>query len=434
MASCNFVRVAVFGALLVHLQSWAYHFGTSILCIGWEEGEGLGKDGQGIKEHVKVKKKQDTTGIGLDKAANNWTFNTTEFDNILQKLKVQVAGSEAKENEEKPKVKHIETSEVSIPVLKTVRPQGRYKKRERGKLVSGYSEKELQEILGSQAATSGVQSFGETPEINVVKEESDSGAQLDESTFEEGSANLNSTSSVVLSQISRYQSPEWWGHKYGFVWGGLLGSKPKSKKDTRPKGSQSVTANVVQGSALRTTFCEQDQENLYNLVQDKATTGKRGLGIGDRPKKIAGAHWKGQKVSFDSDNDKEGGSADDSDVKQTVAKNNSLKRKRDVDLAENKAVQIQNAISANEDDARKETEVVSGPKLKLKRICKQLLREAPGQSMKIKNLKKCVEAHSSFFFSEFSCRRDAVSYLTRKLEKNSKFVVDGKNVSLSKCS
>lgn len=29
---------------------------------GWEEGEGLGKDKQGIKGHVRVKNKQDTTG------------------------------------------------------------------------------------------------------------------------------------------------------------------------------------------------------------------------------------------------------------------------------------------------------------------------------------------------------------------------------------
>lgn len=29
---------------------------------GWEEGEGLGKDKQGIKGHVRVKNKQDTLG------------------------------------------------------------------------------------------------------------------------------------------------------------------------------------------------------------------------------------------------------------------------------------------------------------------------------------------------------------------------------------
>lgn len=34
---------------------------------GWEEGEGLGKDKQGIKGHVRVKNKQDTAG--------NFTFS-----------------------------------------------------------------------------------------------------------------------------------------------------------------------------------------------------------------------------------------------------------------------------------------------------------------------------------------------------------------------
>jgi hypothetical protein len=29
---------------------------------GWEEGEGLGKEKQGIKGHVRVTNKQDTTG------------------------------------------------------------------------------------------------------------------------------------------------------------------------------------------------------------------------------------------------------------------------------------------------------------------------------------------------------------------------------------
>ena len=32
---------------------------------GWEEGEGLGKDKQGIKGYVRVKNKQDTTGSFL---------------------------------------------------------------------------------------------------------------------------------------------------------------------------------------------------------------------------------------------------------------------------------------------------------------------------------------------------------------------------------
>ncbi|CAI5507951.1 unnamed protein product [Closterium sp. Naga37s-1] len=46
-------------------------------------------------------------------------------------------------------------------------------------------------------------------------------------------------------------------------------------------------------------FSEQDQENLYNLVHDHATSGKQGLGIGDLPRKVAGARWKGTKQTFE---------------------------------------------------------------------------------------------------------------------------------------
>ncbi|KAL3499298.1 hypothetical protein ACH5RR_038391 [Cinchona calisaya] len=69
--------------------------------MGWEEGEGLGKEKQGIKGYIRVTNKQDTAGIGTEKP-NSWAFDTTQFDNILKKLKVQapiVSKDEAKEEE-----------------------------------------------------------------------------------------------------------------------------------------------------------------------------------------------------------------------------------------------------------------------------------------------------------------------------------------------
>lgn len=117
-------------------------------------------------------------------------------------------------------------------------------------------------------------------------------------------------------------SPEWWGNKFGFVSGGLLGAQSKRKKSL-----------TNQGCNKRTAFHEDDQENLYKLVQvctlshttficfttlftypllfllqDKATSGKQGLGIKDRPRKVAGVHFQGKKTSFNDSEDDESGS------------------------------------------------------------------------------------------------------------------------------
>ena len=49
----------------------------------------------------------------------------------------------------------------------------------------------------------------------------------------------------------KYVSPEWWGHK--FVSGGFLGAESRRKKSLP--------------TTKRAAFHEEDQENLYKLVQ-----------------------------------------------------------------------------------------------------------------------------------------------------------------------
>ncbi|KAI7985942.1 Embryo-specific protein ATS3B [Camellia lanceoleosa] len=68
-----------------------YEITGPCLYEGWKEGEGLGKEKQGIKGYARVKDKQDTTGIGVDEPKNNWAFDTSQFDNILKRLKLQAA-------------------------------------------------------------------------------------------------------------------------------------------------------------------------------------------------------------------------------------------------------------------------------------------------------------------------------------------------------
>lgn len=53
-----------------------------------------------------------------------------------------------------------------------------------------------------------------------------------------------------------------------------------------------------------------------SCCQGKSTTGKQGLGIKDRPKKVAGCYFEGKKTSF-SDSDDEDSADIGSEEKQT---------------------------------------------------------------------------------------------------------------------
>ncbi|KAG5041486.1 hypothetical protein JHK85_013962 [Glycine max] len=296
--------------------------------MGWEEGEGLGKEKQGIKGHVRVKSKHDTIDIE---------------EKVETKPSVPVGNEHS--------------------VSKTTRPQGRYTRRERGKLVSQYSLKDLEGILVKKGDISGSteNSNGELDMLNTSEIQN----------FED--------------EGSQYPAipPDWWGYKYGFVSGGFLGAELKKKK------------SMISGKAERTAFFEEDQENLYNLVQEKSTTGKQGLGIKDRPKKVAGCYFQGKKTSFD-----------DSD--EDSADNDSLEQ------------------PAN-DDLIKVEKIVEG-KVKLKKLCKHILQQVPGESLKLKQLKVLIDERSSSILSDFSSRREAVAYLKQKLTGSRKFCIEGKRV------
>ncbi|CAN1300545.1 G-patch domain-containing protein 1, partial [Linum perenne] len=202
--------------------------------------------------------------------------------------------------------------------------------------------------------------------------------------------------------------PDWWGYKFGFVSGGLLGARSTTKKKSAEE---------------RTAFHEQDQEDLYNLVQDKATSGKQGLGIKDRPKKIGGARFEGKKKSFsdseeDDSADDEGSAEDDSmseeqcDVAEeitTVDDNDSTKP------VSSKKRKYGDTQSSEDGEVQK---------VNLKKLSKRLLQQ-------LKKLKVLIDEHSTSVFTNFSSKRDALAYLKQKLEGSGKFAVEGKKVSLA---
>ncbi|KAI3944720.1 hypothetical protein MKW98_021178, partial [Papaver atlanticum] len=283
----------------------------------------------------------------------------------------------------------VEAKEViKETVVKSTRPQGRYQKRERGKRVNGYSLKDLEGIL-----------------VKKTKEED---IQLDEASELETKATVESNSCQDEDKPNDVPV-NWWGIKYGFVSGGLLGATSKPKKKSKR------TSDDAPGSGKRAVFHEQDQEDLYNLCQDKATTGKQGLGAKGKSKKIAGADWKGKKTSFsDSEDDDEDDDGEDSNEEEDESE----------DSAE-PCSPVKQKLSEVVITERSDEE-----KVNLKKLCKKLLRQAPGKSMKLKDLRLLIEAQSPSVFSKFSSKRDALSYLKQKLLRSKKFHLDGKKVSL----
>lgn len=59
-----------------------------------------------------------------------------------------------------------------------------------------------------------------------------------------------------ITEIEQVIPLDWWGHKLGYIGGGFLGAETR-----RRKSLQAEKPNE------RTMFNEDDQENLYNLVQ-----------------------------------------------------------------------------------------------------------------------------------------------------------------------
>ena len=94
-------------------------------------------------------------------------------------------------------------------------------------------------------------------------------------------------------------------------------------------------------------------------LQDKATAGKQGLGIKDRPKKIAGVRYQGKKTSFDNSDDDDDDDDDDDEEEEEESEED-----------DDKDSVIENSLPAK----RKCDEIIE-PKIKLKNLCKQILKK-----------------------------------------------------------
>ena len=289
--------------------------------MGWKEGEGLGASKQGIKEHIRVKKKFENWGVGAVEShdrARDWSNGMSEFHRVLSTLSEitsKHAGSseasdtddvseEESKNQKKKKKKRVkkekknkkdkkrskecgdnegnkkrkkggsnqeadeleEVKRVENPVVKKATHIGRFKKRETSKMVKGYSTSDLAAILGEDPFAK--------QQIEEIK------APIEQECSEMSVSDAEDPSEMVPPSTN-----SWWSNYF------VLGPRAGSKGEKRRVAKKSIG------------FSEKDQENLYSSAHDNATTGRVGLGRSSMPKKVAGVRWAGTKTRLDSDDD-----------------------------------------------------------------------------------------------------------------------------------
>ena len=218
-----------------------------------------------------------------------------------KKKRKEKEGKGKKKEKEKKETKKKAEEEEEAAKTKLATHVGRYHKRENAKRVRAYSSQDLAAILGSVPGGSPAVAEEDGPFMKEVRadvqEDSDASSSGHLSDEEQTAPASKKIKSSPKDEVEVEEAPlvkSWWMGL--FVKAGRMGSTKKELK------SKKVTA----AKAARVGFSEKDQENLYSDAHTHATHGKQGLGIGDAPKKVAGARWQGTKTKLtDSDDEEE---------------------------------------------------------------------------------------------------------------------------------
>ncbi|KAJ2157761.1 hypothetical protein GGF46_004273 [Coemansia sp. RSA 552] len=117
--------------------------------MGWSEGKGLGANEDGQREHVKIKLKTNSHGIGADKKnIRNWLSSNDGFSELLTRLNADGEPKPVEQPDGEPKP--VEQPEEKPVVRERSRLSHRSRHR-RMKQMALLDAKGLQEILGVRA-------------------------------------------------------------------------------------------------------------------------------------------------------------------------------------------------------------------------------------------------------------------------------------------
>ncbi|RMZ56619.1 hypothetical protein APUTEX25_002708 [Auxenochlorella protothecoides] len=292
--------------------------------MGWKEGDGLGATGQGIKEHIRVKKKFENWGVGaVSRAAweegggqvesadraRDWSAGMLDFHRVLSNLSEVTSqhatsgdssdgsGSES-DAEEAPAAEATPAPAKPAPpkpappkpAPKSVSHQGRFKRRESAKDVRQYTSGSLQAILGGVDPFAALAAAQARPEVEWPSAARSADAAPAPQVSRPDASARPRPAAPPTPALPRTDPGAWWAGY--FERSGRLGSAAR-RASPRP------------GAIAVHNFSEGDQEALFTRTHDGATQGRVGLGRAGAPKKVAGTRWAGTKTRLDSEDEGE---------------------------------------------------------------------------------------------------------------------------------
>ncbi|KAJ3199031.1 PIN2/TERF1-interacting telomerase inhibitor 1 [Entophlyctis luteolus] len=147
--------------------------------MGWTSGKGLGKNEDGMSEHIKVSLKANNLGIGADrKSTDNWMDNTFAFSSLLENLNKNQDQNAQMSGREDDNSVGAETKDDSLRASANQRLMHR-RKFQRSKNVASFRSDELSRILGERPSSTALADTAETDQCTQTDQ-----CKPNESTFE----------------------------------------------------------------------------------------------------------------------------------------------------------------------------------------------------------------------------------------------------------
>merc|ERR1712188_295186 len=103
----------------MHWSTDTSRFGYKLLeRMGWKEGAGLGSNMQGSTKSLKISKRRDTRGVGMDLKTHSdkaWLSSASGFQDVLARLNEQYTAGPAPEREESSEESSNEDAGGQVP-------------------------------------------------------------------------------------------------------------------------------------------------------------------------------------------------------------------------------------------------------------------------------------------------------------------------------